>query len=60
MDKAIADYSEAIRLKPKDGRAYNKRADAYFKDKAMGQSHCNSGPRPSDLCQKRQTATIFS
>jgi tetratricopeptide (TPR) repeat protein len=30
LDKAVADYTEAIRLDPKNARAYDGRGDAYF------------------------------
>ena len=33
FDRAIADYSQMIRLNPKNASAYYRRADAYYRKK---------------------------
>ena len=38
-DKAIADYTEAIRLDPKDAQAYDNRGDAWYEQGGVRQGH---------------------
>ena len=45
MDRAIADYTEALRLDPKYAIAYNNRGLAYSDKGEHGPCHCRPTPR---------------
>ena len=57
-DKAIADYTEAIRLDPKDAKAYCSRGWAYGK-RRIRQGHCRlHGGHPAEPKMPRRITTV--
>jgi len=47
-NKAIADYTEAIRKEPKNAEAYLRRGDTYYRKGDVWKGVCNSFGDPSD------------